>query len=289
MADDNTAVETVTALFELGIDYGLNALGALVILIIGWIVANLVRRSLRRMLAKSERVDATLQPVIANIVRYLILVFVLVAVLAQFGVQTTSVIAVVGAAGLAIGLALQGTMQNIAAGFMLLFLRPFGVGDYIDAGGISGTAEEIGLFVTTLKTPDGVYISVPNSQLWGTAITNYSRNPTRRINLVVGIGYGDDIDRAQEVLLELAKGDERIHAEPAPQVLVRALGESSVDLGLRCWTSIDDYWPLLFDLTKRAKIDIEGAGLSIPYPQRDLHIVSGTDVNPTTNANAVSA
>ena len=279
MADDNTAVETVTALFELGIDYGLNGLGALAILIIGWIVANLVRRSLRRMLAKSGRVDATLQPVIANIVRYLILVFVLVAVLAQFGVQTTSVIAVVGAAGLAIGLALQGTMQNIAAGFMLLFLRPFGIGDYIDAGGISGTVEEIGLFVTTLKTPDGVYISVPNSQLWGTAITNYSRNPTRRIDLAVGIGYGDDIDRAQEVLLELAKGDDRIHAEPAPQVLVKGLGESSVDLGLRCWTSIDDYWPLLFDLTKRAKIDIEGAGLSIPYPQRDLHIISGTDVN----------
>jgi small conductance mechanosensitive channel len=279
MADDNTAVETVTALFELGIDYGLNALGALAILIIGWFVANLVRRSLRRMLAKSGQVDATLQPVIANIVRYLILVFVLVAVLAQFGVQTTSVIAVVGAAGLAIGLALQGTMQNIAAGFMLLFLRPFGIGDYIDAGGISGTAEEIGLFVTTFKTPDGIYISVPNSQLWGTAITNYSRNPTRRIDLAVGIGYGDDIDRAQEVLLELAKGDDRIHAEPAPQVLVKGLGESSVDLGLRCWTSIDDFWPLLFDLTKRAKIDIEAAGLSIPYPQRDLHIISGTDVN----------
>jgi small conductance mechanosensitive channel len=279
MADDNTTVETVTALLELGIDYGLNALGALGILVIGWIIANLVRRSLRRMLAKSGRVDATLQPVIANIVRYLILVFVLVAVLAQFGVQTTSVIAVVGAAGLAIGLALQGTMQNIAAGFMLLFLRPFGVGDFISAGGTSGTAEEIGLFVTTLKTPDGVYISVPNSQLWGTAITNYSKNPTRRIDLVVGIGYGDDIDRAQEVLLALAKADDRIHAEPAPQVLVQGLGESSVDLDLRCWTSIDDFWPLLFDLTKRAKVDIEGAGLSIPYPQRDLHIISGTDVN----------
>ena len=284
MADDNTAVETVTALFELGIDYGLNALGALAILIIGWIVANLVRRSLRRMLAKSERVDATLQPVIANIVRYLILVFVLVAVLAQFGVQTTSVIAVLGAAGLAIGLALQGTMQNIAAGFMLLFLRPFGVGDFITAGGTSGTAEEIGLFVTTLKTPDGVYISVPNSQLWGTAITNYSRNPTRRIDLVVGIGYGDDIDKAQDVLLALAKGDERIHAEPAPQVLVQGLGESSVDLDLRCWTSIDDYWPLLFDLTKRAKIDIEGAGLSIPYPQRDLHVFSATEVDAAASA-----
>jgi small conductance mechanosensitive channel len=120
---------------------------------------------------------------------------------------------------------------------------------------------------------------VPNSQLWGTAITNYSRNPTRRIDLAVGIGYGDDIDRAQKVLLELAKGDDRIHAEPAPQVLVKGLGESSVDLGLRCWTSIDDYWPLFFDLTKRAKIEIEGAGLSIPYPQRDLHIISTTDVN----------
>ena len=272
-------LNTLNRFIDSGADYGLEILRAVAILVAGIFVAGWARRSVLRMLGRATRVDETLKPVIASIVRYAILVFVLVAVLAQFGVQTTSIIALLGAAGLAIGLALQGTMQNIAAGIMLLFLRPFRIGEYIDAEGLAGTVEEIRLFTTILRTFDGVYLEAPNGQIWSRAIRNYSRAGTRRLDVVVGIGYGDDIDKAQDVLLALAKGDERIHAEPAPQVLVQGLGESSVDLDLRCWTSIDDYWPLLFDLTKRAKIDIEGAGLSIPYPQRDLHIISGTDVN----------
>jgi len=273
--EQSGAAEVLSNLIDLGVEYGLNAVGALAILILGWIAANWISASVRKKMARSEKVDSTLRPVIANMVRYLILILVLIAVLAQFGVQTASVIAVLGAAGLAVGLALQGTLQNIAAGFMLLFLRPFNVGDYIDAGGIAGTAEEIGLFVTTLKTPDGVFITAPNSQIWNSAIRNFSRNPTRRIDLVVGISYDDDIGKAQEVLMKLATGDSRVLKDPAPQVLVQGLGDSSVNLDLRIWTSGDDYWPTLFDLNKAAKLEIEGAGLSIPYPQRDVHIVEG--------------
>lgn len=273
--ENSGAAEALSGLIDLGVEYGLNAIGAIAILIVGWIVANWIRASVRKRLARSGKVDATLQPVIANLIRYLVLIFVLIAVLAQFGVQTASVIAILGAAGLAVGLALQGTLQNIAAGFMLLFLRPFNVGDYIDASGIAGTAEEIGLFVTTLKTPDGVYITAPNSQIWSSSISNFSRNATRRIDLVVGIGYGDNIDKAQEVLMNLAVNDSRVLQDPAPQVLVQGLGENSVDLDLRIWTNGDDYWPTLFDLTKAAKTGIEGAGLSIPYPQRDIHVIEG--------------
>jgi small conductance mechanosensitive channel len=267
--------DMLQANIDLAVKYGLDAIGALAILIVGWIVANALSRSVRNKLAKSGRIDPTLRPVIGNMVRYLILILVLIAVLAQFGVQTASIIAVLGAAGLAIGLALQGTLQNIAAGFMLLFLRPFNVGDYIDAGGVAGTAEEIGLFVTTLMTPDGVFITVPNSQIWNSSIKNFSRNPTRRIDLTVGIGYDDDIGKGQEVLMGLATNDSRVLKDPAPQVLVTSLGDSSVNLNLRIWTAGSDYWPTLFDLTKAAKLEIEAAGLSIPYPQRDLHIIDG--------------
>jgi len=188
----------------LGIDYGLDLLGAVAILIAGVIVAGWARRRVLQALNRAPKVDETLKPVIAGIVRYGVLVFVLIAVLAQFGVQTTSVIALLGAAGLAIGLALQGTMQNIAAGIMLLFLRPFRVGDYIDAGGLSGTVNEIGLFTTHMRTYQGIYLEVPNGQIWNRSILNYSRVEARRLDIVVGISYSDDIDKALAALLELS-------------------------------------------------------------------------------------
>ncbi|MEM7172192.1 MAG: mechanosensitive ion channel domain-containing protein, partial [Pseudomonadota bacterium] len=229
---DNSSFDAAADLASIVLSFATDAIVALVILILGWMVAGWVRRATLRALTKSGKVDQTLRPVIANIVRYAILIFVVIAVLAQFGVQTTSVIAVLGAAGLAVGLALQGTLQNIAAGFMLLLLRPFGVGDYIDAGGVAGTVDEIGLFVTTMTTFDGVYVAVPNSQLWGAAVYNYSRLPTRRIDLTVGIGYGDDIEKAQGLLMDLATNDPRVHKDPEPQVMVKTLGESSVDVNL---------------------------------------------------------
>lgn len=257
---------------ELGIDYGLDGLGALVILIGGWALAGWARRKLLRLLARTPRVDQTLHPVIASVVRYTILVFVLIAVLAQFGVQTTSVIALLAAAGLAIGLALQGTLQNIAAGIMLLFLRPFRVGDYIDAEGLSGTVEEIGLFTTEMRTYQGIYLEVPNAKIWNRAILNYSRVAARRLDIVVGISYDDDIDKAQAALLDLMAADGRANAEPEPQVMVKELADSSVKLNLRCWAAADDYWSLLFDLNKAVKQRLDAEGISIPFPQRDVHL-----------------
>ncbi len=257
---------------DLAVDYGLDVLGALAILIVGLIVAGWARRGVLRALNRVPRVDETLKPVIASIVRYGILVFVLIAVLAQFGVQTTSIIALLGAAGLAIGLALQGTLQNISAGIMLLFLRPFRVGDYIDAEGLSGTVDEIGLFTTHMRTYLGIYLEVPNAKIWNRAILNYSRVTARRLDVVVGISYGDNIDNAQAVLLELMTSDSRVNAEPAPQVLVTELSDSSVNLDLRCWAGPDDYWAVLFDLNKAVKQRLDAEGITIPFPQRDVHL-----------------
>jgi small conductance mechanosensitive channel len=210
--------------------------------------------------------------VIGSIVRYGILVFVLIAVLAQFGVQTISIIALLAAGGLAVGLALQGTLQNIAAGIMLLFLRPFRVGDYIDAEGLSGTINEIGLFTTHMRTYDGIYLEVPNAKIWNRAILNYSRVEARRLDVVVGISYGDDIDKAQAALLELMTSDSRVNAEPAPQALVEELADSSVNLDLRCWATAGDYWALRFDLNKAVKQRLDAEGITIPFPQRDVHL-----------------
>jgi len=257
---------------DLAVDYGLDLLGALVILIVGWMVAGWAQRNVLRVLNRTPRVDETLKPVISNIVRYGILVFVLIAVLAQFGVQTTSIIALLAAGGLALGLALQGTLQNIAAGIMLLFLRPFRIGDTIDAEGLKGSVKEIGLFTTHLRTYNGIYLEVPNAKIWNRAILNYSRSEARRLDVVVGISYGDDIDKAQAVLLEIMTSDSRVNAEPAPQVLVLELADSSVNLDLRCWSAGGDYWAVLFDLNKAIKQRLDAEGITIPFPQRDVHL-----------------
>jgi small conductance mechanosensitive channel len=235
-------------------------------------VANWARRSVLRALDKTTSVDVTLKPFFASTVRYFILIMVLIAVLAQFGIQTASIIAMLGAAGLAIGLALQGTLQNIAAGIMLLFLRPFRSGEYIDADGISGTVDEIGLFTTRLRTADGVYVETPNSMLWNRSIVNYNRLPTRRLDVLVGISYSDDIDKAQGALMDLMEKDSRVLDDPAPQTMVMALADSSVNINLRCWTKTDDYWALRFDLTKAVKQRLDKEGISIPFPQRDVHL-----------------
>jgi small conductance mechanosensitive channel len=253
-------------------DYALNILGALLLLIAGWLVAGWVHRYTNRALSRIKRVDATLRSFVTNLVRYAILVLVIVAVLAQFGVQTTSIIAVLGAAGLAVGLALQGTLSNIAAGVVLLFLRPFKVDEYIDAGGVSGTVQDVGLFTTELKTFDGIFMMVPNSQLASAAIKNYSRLPTRRLDLTIGISYADNLNRAMRVLSSILENDKRILDDPPHQVLVKELADSSVNISLRCWSNRQDYWSLLFDLTKQAKLQLDQHGISIPFPQRDVHL-----------------
>ncbi len=253
--------------------YALDILGAVAIIVVGWIAANWLQKMVRRTLDRSRLIDSTLKPFLASLVRYAVLVFVVIAVLAQFGVQTTSIIALLGAAGLAVGLALQGTLSNIAAGVMLLFLRPFKVGDYIDADGIAGTVDAIGLFICEMHTFDGVYISVPNATVWNRTIKNYSRLPSRRVDVTVGISYGDNVEKAMAVLKDLIASDGRTLADPAPEVMVTALADSSVNINMRCWVNASDYWTMLFDLNKNAKLRLDAEGITIPFPQRDVHIV----------------
>ena len=272
MRENQEGLDLLDSAVGFAVQFGLDLFGALVLLIAGWIVAGWARRGVRRVLDRVPHLDETLKPVIASVARYGILILVVIAVLAQFGVQTTSIIAVLATAGLAIGLALQGTLQNIAAGIMLLFLRPFRIGDYIDAEGLAGTIDEIGLFTTTMHTYDGVYLQVPNAHLWNHAIRNYSRLPTRRLDIVVGISYADDIDKTQAALMDLLENDTRVHGDPAPEVMVMELAESSVNLNLRCWTDAGNYWSLRFDLTKAAKQRLDAEGITIPFPQRDVHL-----------------
>ena len=271
MEQTTSAVMGVSA--DLILDYGLDLVAALLLLILGWILAGWAKRLVEANLMRINGADSTVAKFLGTVARYVVLIVVVIAVLGQFGVQTASILAVLGTLGLGIGLALQGTLSNIAAGIMLLFLRPFRVGDYIEAGGQGGTVQEIGLFNTELKTANGIYVTVPNGQIASDAIVNYSRHATRRLDIVVGIGYDDDIEKASKALLDLLTGDKRVHAEPAPEVMVAALADSSVNLNMRCWTSTADYWSLLFDLNKTAKLAVEAAGCSIPFPQHDVHLI----------------
>jgi small conductance mechanosensitive channel len=251
--------------------WGLRVVGALALLVVGWLVAKLVRRSVRKALERS-RMDETLVPFLSKLVYYLFLTLVIVAVLSLFGIETTSFIAILGAAGLAIGLALQGTLSNFAAGVMLLLFRPFRVGDYVEAGGTAGSVAEIGVFATTLNTPDNVQIVVPNSVVYGQIIKNYSANDTRRNDLVVGISYDDDIGTAVGTIQRVVDSDSRALKEPAPVIAVAEMADSSVNLVVRPWCRKEDYWALRFDLTRKLKEELEAAGCSIPYPQRDVHL-----------------
>jgi small conductance mechanosensitive channel len=251
--------------------------GALVLLVVGWWIAGRAQRATAGLLNRQSRIDAMLSGVIASIVRYSILVVVVVAVLAQLGIQTTSILAALGAAGLAIGLAMQGTLSNIAAGMMLLWLRPFRVGDYIDTGAVAGTVKDLGLFASELHSWDGIYQFVPNSELWNKRIVNYSRLSTRLIDLAFGVSYEDDLAKGQEALRKLAGEDSRIMTDPAPQTFVDELGDSAVVLRLRVWAANSDYWTLRRALTERGKVALEAAGLSIPFPQRDLHLKNVPD------------
>lgn len=274
---DLTATEAaVHQAVEVLSTYGLNVLGAIAILILGFIAAGWAGRATRGALRRTGRVDETLHPFLASIVRYAVIAITVIAVLDSFGVETTSLIALLGVAGLAIGLALQGTLSNVAAGVMLLIFRYFKIGQFIDAAGVSGTVEQISLFATELNTPDNVHIVVPNSQLWGAAVKNYSHNATRRVDFTVGIDYGDDIGKAMEIIQGVVGADPRVHSEPATSYLVINLGDSSVDLQVRAWCAASDYWPLLFDLNRNVKEALDAGGITIPFPQRTVHM-SNTD------------
>lgn len=244
----------------------MNGLKALAVLIIGWMVAGAVRSILRRKINANENIDNTLGNFVASIVRWVILLIVLVAVLGLFGIEATSLVAMLGAATLAIGLALQGTLSDIAAGFMLILFRPYKLGQYVDIGGTAGTVKDLNLFTTELVTPDNVQIIMPNGQAWGKVITNFSHHDTRRVDFVFGIDYGDDADKAMKIITDLASADDRIHADPEPWVRVTNLGDSSVDLIARLWCDAADYWEVKFSTTKAVKEAFDKKGISIPYP-----------------------
>jgi len=252
--------------------YGVPAVGAIVVLIVGWVLAGVISRSAANALARSGKVDETLRLFFRSLIRYLILIVTIIAVLEMFGVQTTSLIAVLGAASLAIGLALQGTLQDIAAGVMLIIFRPFRVGDVVEAGGGTGKVMAISLFTTELATPDNVQIIAPNSTMWGAPVKNFTFHSERRVDLVFGVSYEDDIGKAIQTIRTVAEADARGLKDPALFLAVTNLGDSSVDITLRIWCKAADYWGLRFDLLRGVKEALDGAGVSIPYPH--IHVVS---------------
>ncbi|MEP4544924.1 MAG: mechanosensitive ion channel domain-containing protein [Saccharospirillum sp.] len=250
---------------------GYNLLLVIAVFIVASIVSNAVKKSIRNSGKRIKRMDPTLIPLFAGIAGYAVYIVAVVIVLDIFGVNTNSIVALLGAAGLAIGLALKDTLSNIASGIMMLILRPFRVGDYITFNGTGGTVEEISLFTTILKTPDGQYISAPNSNVWSATIQNSTRNGTRRMDVVVGVAYDDDLDAGFRALQQLVDEESRFLKDPAPQVMVQSLGDSSVNLQIRAWATVDDYWTIWWEMQKKVKIAVEAAGLSIPFPQRDVH------------------
>ena len=248
---------TRTALSQasaLAVHYSFSILGAVILLIVGWTLAGFISRWAYEGLSRIHGIDETLARFFTNVVRYALLVLVFITVLGQFGVQTASIIAALGAAGLAIGLALQGTLQNIAAGIMLLVLRPFRVGEYIETSSVAGTVREIGLFATELRTGDGLYRLAPNSTLWNTPITNFSREPTRQNDLKINISREDDLDLAMETLMGIAKRNPKVLPSPAPSVFIDSLGDSTISVTLRYWAKTGDWWQVSRDMVMRVKL-----------------------------------
>lgn len=257
--------------YELLTFYGLKVIAAIVILIVGRWVAKIIEKVIQKVMA-GRKIDPTITSFTGNLTYIALLAFVIVAALGQLGIQTTSFIAVIGAAGLAVGLALQGSLSNFAAGFMMIIFRPFKLGDYIEAAGVAGTVEKIQIFTTQLMTPDNKIIIIPNAKLTEGNIVNWSAKGTRRVDLEVGIGYGDDIDKARTIISAVLSEEDRILKDPEPTIAVSALGDSSVNFVVRPWVVAADYWGVYFDLTEKIKKRFDAEGISIPFPQRDVHI-----------------
>lgn len=251
--------------------YALDIAIAVVIIVLGRIVVKMISGLTGKLLSR-RGVDGTLRKFAMSIINALLMAVVFIAALGQLGVETTSLVAIVGAAGLAIGLALQGSLSNFASGVMLIVFRPFKAADYVEAAGVSGSVEEVSIFTTTLLTPDKKRVIVPNAQITSSPITNYSAEETRRIDFVFGIGYGDDIRKAKEVMTDVINSDERILGDPAPTIAVLELADSSVNFAVRPWVKTADYWPVYFDITEKMKLRLDAEGISIPFPQRDVHL-----------------
>jgi small conductance mechanosensitive channel len=271
--DWNDVVEMIKTT---GVEFGINLVTAIVIFYFGRMVIGLLMRGLNKMM-QAQDVDKTLQTFVTNLVRMVLLMFVIIAAISALGIQTTSFIAILGAAGLAIGLALQGSLSNFASGVLIVMFRPYKVGDWVEAAGISGAVEEVQILTTVLKTGDNKMVIVPNSQIMGSVITNYSANDRRRVDMVVGVSYDDDLDKVRSTLEQLVAADDRILDEPACTIAVSELADSSVNFVVRPWTKTADYWGVKFDLTEAIKKRFDKEGISFPFPQQDIHLynVSG--------------
>ncbi len=263
--------EVWTMIQTTGVELGINLITAIAIFFVGKWVVNLVIKGMLNAMQKSD-MDVTLRRFIANLLRMLLMLFVIIAAIHQLGIQTASLIALLGAAGLAVGLALQGSLSNFAAGVLIVLFRPYKVGDWIEGGGVSGAVEEVQILTTILKTGDNKRVIIPNSQIMGSTITNYSANETRRVDLVVGVSYSDDLDKVRKELEDLVAADERILDDPAVTIAVSELADSSVNFVLRPWVKTEDYWGVYFGLTEAIKKRFDEVGISIPFPQRDVHI-----------------
>lgn len=263
--------EVWKTLTEYGMIYGTRIVGAILIVILGRIIVGWIVSFIRRLMTRRE-VDETLIKFLTSFSRILLTIFVYLAAINTLGVQTTSFVAIIGAAGLAVGFALQGSLSNFAAGVMLIIFRPFKVGDFVEAGGTSGSIEAIRIFNTTMKTPDNKLVIIPNSKITGDNIVNYSAKEERRVDMIFGIGYGDDIKKAKQVLERLIAEDTRILKDPAPTVAVLELADSSVNFAVRPWVKTADYWAVFFDFTEKVKLTFDAEGISIPFPQQDVHM-----------------
>lgn len=273
---EDISSETAPAIYlkQIGdvlIEFGLRILAAIAILAVGVWVAKWLRQFSRKLMNRRE-VDGTVSSFLANLIYYALLTAIMIVALGQLGVETASFVAVIGAAGLAIGLALQGSLSNFAAGILLIVFRYFKAGDYIEAAGTSGIVEEITIFTTTLKTPDNRQVIVPNSNILSSNITNFSAHSTRRVDMVFGISYEDDIDRAREIIWEVIHQDDRVLKDPEPTVSLFQLADSSVNFAVRPWVNSVDYWTVMCDTTETIKKRFDAAGINIPYPQQDVHM-----------------
>ena len=256
--------------------FGLKVLAAVVVFILGRWIAKLLKMLTQKLLDKSK-VDPTLSSFIVHLTYIALLAFVILAALGQLGIQTTSFIAILGAAGLAVGLALQGSLANFAAGFLMIIFRPFNVGDYIEGAGVAGTVEEIQIFTTQIRTPDNKTIIIPNGKLTGDNIINWSMKGTRRIDMVFGVAYDDDIDKVKQTITDVIAQDDRILKDPPVKIGLLELADSSVNFAVRPWVNAADYWGVYFDITEKMKKRFDAEGITIPFPQRDFHIYDHTE------------
>ena len=261
-----------------GVDLGINVVIAIAIFYVGKMVISLVVRGLHKVMQRQE-VDKTLETFVCNLVRMVLLVVVVIAAIGQIGIETTSFIAIFGAAGLAVGLAMQGSLSNFAAGVLIVLFRPYRVGDFIEAAGINGSVEQVQILTTVLKTGDNKQVIVPNGQIMDSIITNYSANDTRRVDMVVGVSYDDDLDKVRDTIKELIAAEDRILDEPACTIAVSALADSSVNFVVRPWVKTPDYWGVMFDLTEAIKKRFDKDGITFPFPQQDVHLHTVKDEN----------